>query len=270
MEVDKKVVPDNTENKATAAEEFGYAVQEVSENKKQEVDNSNTPIDPQSLINDTIKTLDIDEKGKFIYPDDMDPMLKAAIGATKSFRDTQSSFTKGQQDLKGAQAEAEALREQIATDENPLSGLSPAEVTELAELKFTNPDAWHKRLQALEGQTAGRVEEKFKEVREKATQKSVQEQRFDALAEFNENVDPKQKLTTEMLDNDVPPRWIKEVHEGKLEFGEFLTRSQELIYGKKVVKNKVIDNPTDLTEAAGGTKDPAKPEEGIDYANVTF
>ncbi len=266
MVVDK-VVPDNTE-KQTAAEQFGYGVSE--ETKQEDVSTSDKPTDTQTLINDTIKTLDIDEKGKFIYPGDMDPLLKAAIGATKSFRDTQASFTKGQQELKGAQAEAEALREQITQDESPLSGLSPEEQTALAELKYTNPDEWYKRLQALEVQTSGRVEEKFKEVREKATHKTAQEQRLDALETFNSQTEPEHKLTKEMLENDVPPRWIKEVGEGKLDFNEFLIRSQQLIFGNKVVNTPQVDNSTNLNSIPGGTKDPGKPAEGINYQDVTF
>ncbi len=265
MEVDAKVVP------TTSAEQFGYdrpqAVAEITTET-----NTETPKAAQTaqdIINDTIKTLDMDEKGKIIYPDDIDPMLKAAIGATKSFRDTQSSFTKGQQDLKGAQAEAEALREQIASTESPLNGLSPEEQTQLAELKYTNPDEWYKRLQHLEAQKAGRVEEKFKEVREQATNKTAQEQRIDALKSFNETTTG-DKLTQVMLESEVPPRWIKEVGEGKLDFNEFLLRSQQLIFGNKVVVDQdKVDNPTNLNQAAGGTKDPLKPD-GVNYADVTF
>jgi len=265
MEVDEIVVPDNQKS---AAEEFGYAVNDV-QNEKQEVVEKvgSKPLDTQSLINDTIKKLDTDENGKFVYPDDMDPMLKAAISATKSFRDTQSSYTKNQQELKGSKAEIDALRDQVTQYETPTSGLSQEEQTALMELKFTNPDEWYKRMQTLDAQSTERVREKFDDVRKEAELKTVEEQRVDALEVFNG--DTENKLTRDMLQFDVPPRWVQEVQAGKLSFDEFLTRSSDFIFGNKVVKNPTIDNPTNLNASAGGTKE-IQTKEGINYADVTF
>ena len=261
MQVDNTVVADNT----TPAEAFGY---EAQADNSESVENSQPEkVDPQQLINDTIKTLDTDDKGKFIYPDDMDPMLKAAIQATKSFRDTQSSFTKGQQELKASTAELEALRAQLVKNENPLAGLSQEEQTALTELKYTNPDEWYKRMQELERSTANRVEEKFAEVTKEAKAKTAEEQRISALEDYNKTAE--NKLTQEQLENEVPPSWIQQVVEGKLTFEDFLDRSAKLIYGEKTVANPDVDPATNLNAQTGGGKDP-QVEEGIDYAHVTF
>ena len=260
MEVGQETVPTNT----NAAEAFGY---EVDNSTTVETNPTANTVDPQQLINDTIKTLDTDDKGKFIYPDDMDPMLKAAIQATKSFRDTQSSFTKGQQELKASNAELEALRAQLVKNEDPLAGLSQEERTALTELKYTNPDEWYKRMQALERSTATRVEEKFAEVTKEAKAKTAEEQRIIALEEFNKTAE--NKLTQEQLENDVPPSWIKQVVSGEISFEKFLERSSKLLYGDKTVDNPDVDLATNLNAQTGGGKDP-QVEEGINYANVTF
>jgi len=265
MEVDEIIVPDNQKS---AAAEFGYTGNDVQKEKQEVVEKTtDKSLDTQSLINDTIKKLDIDENGKFVYPGDMDPMLKAAISATKSFRDTQSSFTKNQQELKGSKAEIEALRDQVTQYEAPTSGLSQEEQTALMELKFTDPDEWHKRMNTLDAQAADRVREKFDGVRKEAESRTVEEMRVDALGVFNEATE--NKLTQDMLQFDVPPRWVQEVQAGELSFDEFLTRSSDFIFGNKVVKNPKIDNPTNLNASAGGTKE-IQTKEGINYADVTF
>ena len=267
MEVDDKAVVPNAENKS-AAEEFGYAaaVTEVAE-KKVEI-STEQPQTTQDIINDTIKSLEVDDKGKFIYPEDMDPMLRAAIGATKSFRDTQSSFTKNQQELKGSQAETLALKERLIRQENPLSGLSPEERTALNELKYTNPDEWHKRINVLEASSAQRVDEKFVEVRKEAEHKTAEQQRLGALELYNSTTE--NKLTQEMLLNDVPPRWIQDVGNGELTFEDFLIRANKLLYGKKVVKNPDTTGATNINSFTGGGKDAKVDEEGINYADITF
>jgi hypothetical protein len=270
MVVDEKVVPaENETQPATAEDYFGYDPK-VFDAIKEKVD-TETPkedsVDPTELINKTLKEIQVDEKGKFIYPENIDPVLKAAVAATKSFRDTQSSYTKAQQELKALQAEAEALREQVAKYETPTAGLSQEEQQELAELKYTNPDEWYKRMKALETQATQKVEEKFKEVREQAKEKTVQEQRLEAFEKFNETRE--NKLTKEMLEFDVPPRWAKEVEEGKLDFDEYLDRAYNFIYGNKTVVNPDVPNTTDLNEVPGGDKDPQLGE-GIDYSKITF
>jgi len=258
------------EQPQTAEDYMGYDPQlfdQIKEKVTEDPAPTEEPQDITKVINDTLKEIKVDEKGKFIYPEGISPELKAAIAATKSFRDTQSSYTKTQQELKALQAEAEALRQQVAQYETPTAGLSQEEQTELAELKYTDPDAWYKRMKALEDQAASKVEEKFKEVREQAKAKTAEEQRIEALDRFNEKAE--NKLTKEQLELQTPPIWQKEVLEGKITFDEFLDRAYNFIYADKVVQNPEVDTSTDINTVPGGNTDP-QIDKGIDYAHITF
>ena len=196
----------------------------------------------------------------------MDPMLKAAVQATKSFRDTQSSFTKNQQELKLTKAERDALKDQMTQSADPLAGLSAEEKTALTELKYTNPDEWYKKMQELERSTANRVEETLSEVTNKAKEARSVEERIIALEEYNSTAE--NKLTQEMLE-DVPPSWIKQLAEEKITFEKFLERANKLYFSDKTVENPSIESTTNLNQVTGGQKDP-QVKEGIDYANITF
>ncbi len=273
MEVDEIVVPDNSETKEvprTAEDYMGYSP-EVFESIKEKVEETSDPKedtpDITEVINKTLKEIQVDDKGKFIYPEGISPELKAAIAATKSFRDTQSSYTKTQQELKALQAEAEALREQVAKYETPTAGLSQEEQAELAELKYTNPDEWYKRMRALEAQATEKVEEKFKEVREKAKAKTAEEQRVEALEKFNSTVE--HPLTPDELVANTPPIWQDKVIAGEMSMEDYLQKAYDFIHADKVVNTPKAPETTNLNSAPGGDKDPQL-EEGIDYSKITF
>jgi len=266
MEVIAEQGSENNEEQ-TAQDYMGYdpEVFKAIEEKLPEA-SSEEDINPQELINKTLKEIKVDDKGKFIYPEDTDPVLKAAVAATKSFRDTQSSYTKSQQELKALQAEAEALKEQLAKYETPTAGLSDEEQQELETLKYTDPDAWYHKMKALEQQAVAKVDEKFKEVREQAKAKTAEEQRIEMLEQFNSQAET--PLTKEQLELDVPARWISDVQEGKLDFNEFLERAYEFIHGPKIVATPEVPKTTDLNKVSGGEK--ITNPQGIDYAHITF
>lgn len=269
MVVDDKVVPQTDTQPKTAHDYLGYPP-EVFEGAKTGANRhtESEPVNVQDKINQVLKDIKVDDKGKFIYPEGISPELKAAVAATKSFRDTQSSYTKSQQESKATKAELEALKAELVKYETPTSGLSPADQSRLAELKFTNPDAWYKEMKKLEDAAGDRVEEKFRGVQEQARTKTVQEMRLDALADYNKDND--NQLTTDQLDLDVPARWKQEVEAGTLDFEVFLTRAADFIYSNKVVENPDVPQTTNLNNAAGGTKDPEPDNKGIDYSKVTF
>ena len=272
-EVAKSVPADNVESEVpqTAADYMGYSP-EVFESIREKVSEDSAPTEePQDVtevINKTLKEIQVDDKGKFIYPEGISPELKAAIAATKSFRDTQSSYTKAQQELKALQAEAEALRSQVAQYEVPTAGLSQEEQNELAELKYTNPDEWYKRMQVLEQQASQKVNEKFDTVREQAKVQTAQQQRIETLERYNEKAE--NKLTPEQLELNTPPLWQKQVLEGEISFEEFLEKAHDFIYADKVIKKPEVEQSTNLNEVTGGSTPDPQVDQGIDYSKVIF
>jgi len=270
---DNTVVPEevtgNPETK-TADDYLGYAPEIFEQLKKDVGDNKepqDKPKDIQEVINKTLKEIKVDDNGKFIYPDNISPELKAAIAATKSFRDTQSSYTKAQQELKMLKAEAEALKSQLQQYETPTAGLTPEEQQELNELKYKDPDAWFSKMRELEAQAKTRVNDKINEVAEQAKAKTAEELRLEALKGFNERVDT--PLTPQELELGTPPLWQQKVMNGEWTMEKFLTKAYDLLHSSKTVVSPQVELTTNLNEASGGDKDPQL-ESGIDYSKVVF
>jgi DNA repair exonuclease SbcCD ATPase subunit len=266
MEVPNEV-PEQQQAATTADDYLGYQPELFEADSVKEKAEAQG-VSPQELINSTLKEIKVDDNGKFVYPDDMDPMLKAAVAATKSFRDTQASYTKSRQELKALQAELETLKQQLAKSETPTAGLSPEEQKQLEELKFTDPDAWYSKMKQLEQDAQKRVTEKLEQVTGEARQKTVEQLRKEALDEFNSEAE--NKLTMEQLQQEIPPIWLKQVEDGSMTFEDLLSKASDFIYGSKVVQQPPSVEPTtNLNQVAGGTKEVPQ-DGGINYATVTF
>ena len=139
----------NDKSADTARDNMGYA--KAPETTLPE---TSTAKDTQTIINDAVKQVTVDDNGKYVYPADMDPVLKAAVAATKSYRDNQSGFTKSQQGLKESEAENVLLRERLAeTTKVPLE-LTPERAKELDDLMYIDPTAWRLEMNKLEQQSS--------------------------------------------------------------------------------------------------------------------
>lgn len=232
-------------------------------------------VDFQTRVNDAIKEVTIDEEtGKYVYPDDISEELKYAVAAEKKFRDTQGSYTKNQISLKEVETENEALREQLAKLSNTTLELSQADADRLDDLKFSDPSAWRRELNALEIEHSTnaqkKLDESMGEVRKKAGAQFELDRRFEVLKQFNE--DRKTPITVEMLDDDIPPRITKKLADGLLTFEGYLAEVDEYLSKGKVVSNPSVDNGTKLTQSAGSTTpSSANEQQGqVDYSTMTF
>ncbi|RKZ26368.1 hypothetical protein DRQ29_04990, partial [bacterium] len=140
---------------------MGYETQVETQEEPAKAPTS-APQDVQALINNTVKEVTVDPKtGKYVYPEGIDPVLKAAVAATKSYRDNQSGFTKSQQSLKETEAEVTALREKLAKYTSKSLELSPEDRQTLDNLKATNPEAWREELNKLETQSKQAIQEEL-------------------------------------------------------------------------------------------------------------
>ncbi len=231
--------------------------------------------DTQTIINKAVKEVTVDEKtGKYIYPENMDPMLKAAVAATKSYRDNQSGFTKSQQSLKESEAESVALREKLATYTSKSLELTPADQTRLDGLKTSNPDEWRKELNRLESEAKDAIQQDLadvtEEVRQKASGQFEIDRRYTYLDEFN--IGRETPITPELLDSEVPPRITKKLAEAEITFEEYLDEVSEYLDKGKVVSKPGNKKTVDLNKA-NGSSTPGEPTDKsgeIDYSNQTL
>ncbi len=237
---------------------------------------TSAPQDVQALINATVKEVTVDPKtGKYIYPEDIDPVLKAAVAATKSYRDNQSGFTKSQQSLKETEAEVTALREKLAKYTSKSLELSPEDRQTLDNLKATNPEAWREELNKLETQSKQAIQEELdastEEARTKASGEYELERRYKYLEDFNKGRDT--QITPEMLDTDVPPRITNKLGDGTLSFEEYLDEVAVFLNTAKTVATEPDTTTTDLNKVNGSTNpsESAQEKQGVlDYSGMTF
>ena len=153
-------------------------------------DNTQTGPDAKQsepTLQDSIVTAltNVDDSGKLVFEDNVDPMFKELVIATKRSKDTQSAYTKGQMELATTKAAKEALESKI-TSATPQ--LSAEQTAELEDLKYSDPDAWRAKLNEYEGvakaKASGELDEITKEASEKAAADLTLTQRKEALTEF--------------------------------------------------------------------------------------
>jgi len=229
---------------------------------------------PQDTLNRMMKEVKQDDDGKYIYPDDIDPMLKLAMANAKSYRDTQSSYTKNQQTVKELEAEGTALREQLAKHSTKPLELTTEQQSELDKLYVDNPNAWRAKMNMLEKQSKDAIQEELTTVTKKVTEEAGAEfelaRRYDYLEEFNgSRATP---ITTDILDNDIPNRINAKLANGKVTFEEYLAEVSDYLDKGQVVSKGTPASTTDLNKANGGAvaTEVTEKEGVLDYTSMTF
>ena len=189
---------------------------------------------------------------------------EAIAKAEKRYRDTQAAYTKGQQALKAARAEADALKELITAQMSV--NLTTEQRDELDDLKYSDPDAWRVKVNEYEQIARQETESRLAEVTTKAGETAGAEfelsRRQQVLEEFNESSEV--KITDEIIANEVPPRITNKLANGEISFEDFLTEVHEYVTTGKVFKDEKTLGQPNLGKVSGG-KSPStdKAEESL-------
>lgn len=214
-------------------------------------DNASQEVSFTDRINNTVAQMTQDEKGNWQLPEGVeDEVLVTAVNLERRRRDTQSAYTKVAQENARLKAEAEQLAKGWQNDF--ASQLSPEVQAELEELKVTDPDAWRAKLNTLEQERTQKFNSTREEIRTKAQHESEADYRTRAMAEFSEK-NPGIVLNDEVIANDVPPRYLKELEAGTITFGAFLDKCAEFIGKPRVLKQEEqAKGGIDLGKVPGG------------------
>lgn len=184
--------------------------------------------------------------------------------AEKRRKDTQAAYTKSQQALKALEAENAELMKQLQKVSQV--SLTAEEQESLDSLKYNDPEAWRKQLNALElkatNEARANIEGLTGPAKAAAELQFELERRQQVLEEFNASAPV--KITEELISDEVPPRITKKLAEGKITFEEFLQEVADYVATGKVVKNdSTLDQPN-LGNLGGGVKpSDTKPKDGI-------
>lgn len=187
-------------------------------------------------VNAVVNDMKQDESGKWTMPEgDHDEAIVFAANAERRRRDTQSAYTKAQQENSTLKAERDLLAKDF--EDNYVGTLPTSTQVELEELKATDPDAWHQKMIDIKASRQTEFQARRDEIATKAQGESEAAYRQRALQEFSE-ANPSLQLTNDVIKNDIPPRITRELEEGKVTFGEFLANVQNYLTKGKVIKQE--------------------------------
>jgi hypothetical protein len=206
------------------------------------------------LVNKTVEKLKTDDKGNLVFPDDTSEEVKYAATLEKRRRDTQSSFTTAQQKTKALEAEKAALLKKL--NGSVEVKLTQEQTEELEELKFSDPEAWRKKMNSLEAeartQRTKEINDELKQVSTSSLESEELEARKQQLEEFNE-AHPNFVLTDDFIADNIPPRITRKLETGKISFEQYLQECYDYTTTGKVVKQDDTMDQPNLSKVGGGS-----------------
>jgi len=216
---------------------------------------TDTPAQQPSIeqqINTLTDSMVKNEEGKWSLPEgtEADAVMQHAAMSERRRRDTQGEFSRNQQAMKALQIENAQLTEGWAGD--VASALTEEQRTELETLKHEDPDAWRQKLNQYETDNRTSFSEKTAGIKTKVQQETELEVRTRLLDEHNA-ANPDFVLTDDVIENDLPPRFTKQLEKGEITFAEFLAKSSEYLGKSKVVKGAEVPGDVSLSKAPGGS-----------------
>jgi len=161
-----------------------------------------------------------------------------SVNWEKRFKDTQAAYTQSRQELVAIKAELEVLKKPVQ--------LSAEEKDALEDLKYTDPEAWRKRVNDMDKEQEVALSAKRQELTEL-------EQRQLAFEEFAHS-HPDVVINDDVLAYDVPKRITNKLEKGEITFEAFLGEVYEYLKKPKAVGdvNKTSSQP-DLSKLGGNS-----------------
>lgn len=195
-----------------------YIVNFIDLTKQKDLIMSNNGIPAQADTIESVESL----KAK------LEQAQKEALTAEERRRNTQSSYTKGQQRIKALEAEIAVLREEA----QKAASLSASTDQTLIDLEG-NHDAWYMQRQKLESEHLQKIQNRIQEASVKASQEEILAQRMQYLQDFN-TANPDAGLTDEFLTMDIPHRLRLELEQTG-DFETFINKAYEWKKSGKVI-----------------------------------
>lgn len=169
----------------------------------------------------------------------------------KRYRDTQSAYTKANQKAKSLEVQTEKMTEHLIS--NATMHLSDDQRSELDRLKLRDPDQWRSKLNEYETEAQNILRGKIDEYAKEGEQVSELDLRRAKMDAFTESTGI--TLNDDVVQNQLPAAYSKQLSEGKIDFDEFLTKAHEFLTKTKVVKgaNDEPKNSPNLGKLPGGS-----------------
>jgi len=229
----------------------------------------------KETVNELVGKLEQNAEGKWELPaaiaEGLSEETMFAVTAERRYRDTQGAYTKAQQEAKRNKAIAEGLEDHILNSE---VSLSREQKLELNKLRTENPDEWRKKLNEYETQAKTSVKAKLTNIAKESANKSELEIRQEQMTAWVEATGI--QLTKEIIENELPPKFTKDLEAGKITFQQYLEQAATFLQSKKIIQGSEDDTDDDtisLARVAGGHEPDRRAEKGDfvqTYEKTTF
>ena len=219
----------------------------------------NIPAEGQTFeqqVNSAVDSMVAAEDGSLSLPEDhgLSENLVYSANAERRRRDTQAAFSRSQNEVKRLKDENSALAK--GWEKDVASVLSAEQSAELEELKATDPDAWRAKLNEYEAANATSLSDKQGTIKKDAAQGTELERRTTLLDEFN-TANPDMQITDDLLANEVPPKYLKQLEAGEVTFEQLLDNVKTFLTSGKVIKGGAKPHEDIDMSKAGGSHVPA-------------
>ena len=231
------------------------------------------PLTFAEQVNEVAKTLTQDESGVWQKPEDTDIDANVLFAATLEARrrNTESLYGKTKHALDIETGRTKKLEQRIAAQVK--ISTTPEKAEELADLQQSDPEAWRLEMNKLEAAAKASLNSEFDTDRAEVTE-AAERARLEELITAHNAAHPDAQVTDETLQNDIPPRIVKKLQEGKISFEDFLVEASNYLATPKKVGG--ASKPSDVTNInnVGGTDVPTPQAVAGDfettYKNATF
>lgn len=235
---------------------MGTPAENADTQSKQDEENQASEATFAARVNEITSKLEKDAKGNWVIPEDLTEEEKFAVNAERRYRDTQSAFTKTSQENKALKAEKSVLLTKATG--NVQVTLTAEQAEEMEDLKFSDPEAWRKKMNAYEAAALTEhqktIDEEVKKVSTSSLEEEERERRKVVLSEFLETHEGFD-LNDDIIANDIPPRIVKKLETGKISFEDFLQECYDYSNTGKVIKqDEEVPGQPNLSKVGGGNR----------------
>lgn len=219
--------------------------------------------DFRETVNELVSKME-EKDGKWVLPEDvaegLDDATKFAVTAERRYRDTQGAYTKTNQELKKQQAIAKGLEEKLMSSEVLLT---KEQKFELNDLRKTDPEAWRAKMDEYETANKEKLSNELADIASNSAQKTELEIRTEQMQAWSKSTGI--ELNDDVVANDLPPRYLKQLETGDITFEEFLNKAGDFLKADKVIEGSnesAEDDTKNLNQVAGGSEPSKRAQEG--------
>lgn len=230
----------------------------------------------KAKIDGLVAKMQQQEDGTWVLPkeveEELDEPTLFAVTAERRYRDTQSAYTKAQQEAKKLSAVNKGLTDHMV--KSATLHITPEQKTELEKLKRDDPEKWRIKLDKYEEESQNILKNKLTEIETESSNKSELEIRQEKFKAFTENTGI--ELNDEIVDNELPPKYKRQLEKGEIDFDTFLEQASTFLKADKVIEGTTDedeDEEKDLSSVAGGQEpDVTAQEKDLDatYEKTVF